>query len=194
MSRSSVKKKKKSFIRPSHLSFIQSMLYVVMSVIVAAILYQTGAFHQILSSFHEFGYIGVFLAGMFFVSIFTAAPAAVVLLTFAESLPILLVALIGGVGSVMGDALILSVISDKIDNSISIMSNENGIRKVIKLLRHTKYKFFLSIIGAIVVASPLPDELGLTLMGISKIKPLTFIILSFILNTFGIWLLLSLLL
>lgn len=188
----SKKKKTSSFsLLEKHFSFIQSFFYVVISVLVAYILFQTGAFHTFVHSLQNFGYIGVFVAGMFFVSIFTAAPAAVILLTFSETLPMILVAAVAGVGSVLGDAIILSFISDHIDKSVTLISGEKGIKKVIRLLRHTKYKFFLTVIGAIVVASPLPDELGLTLMGVSKIKPLTFIGISLVLNTLGIWILLS---
>lgn len=176
-----------------HISFLQSFFYVVISVLAAYILFQTGAFHTFVHSLQNFGYIGVFISGMFFVSIFTTAPAAVILLTFAETLPVVLVAAVAGVGSVLGDAIILSFISDNIDKSVTLISGEKGVKKVIRLLRHTKYKFFLTVIGAIVVASPLPDELGLTLMGVSKIKPLTFIGISLVLNTLGIWVLLSIL-
>jgi len=46
-------------------------------------------------------------------------------------------------------------------------------------------------VGALIIISPLPDELGVSLMGISKLKWYRFLLLSFTLNTLGIFFLLS---
>lgn len=186
-------KKKEKRRSNHHKPLLESFFWVSISVLVAFILYQTGWFHGILASLHEFGYIGAFIAGMFFVSVFTAAPAAVVLLTFAETLPMLPLVLIAGTGSVAGDMIILSAINKHMKDGINFFPKEKGIQKIIKTLRHTKYKFFLTIVGALIIASPLPDELGLALMGVSKVKPVTAIAITFLLNTLGLWLLLSVL-
>jgi len=62
----------------------------------------------------------------------------------------------------------------------------------LKHLMHTKYfSWTLPVIGAIIIASPLPDEMGVGLMGISKLKTKQFILLSFILNSIGIFLIAS---
>lgn len=183
-------KKKKTLTGPSHWSIFQSSFYVLGSIVVSVILYQTGTFHQIIHAMYDFGYIGAFVAGMFFVSIFTAAPAAVVLLTLSESLSFIPLIIFAGFGSVIGDMVILSLLTQKVSITIQFLPKERGVQKLIKSLRLTKYKFFLTLIGAIVVASPLPDELGLALMGATKIKPLHAIALTFFLNTVGITLLL----
>jgi hypothetical protein len=185
-----MKKKGKKIVN-HHKPFIESFFWVIISFIIAFILYETGSFHTILASLQEFGYIGAFIAGMFFVSVFTAAPAAIVLVTFAETLPMLPLVLIAGAGSVAGDMIMLSLINKQMSEGISFFPKEKGIQKIIKTLRHTKYRFFLTIVGAIVIASPLPDELGLALMGVSNIKPVSAVAITFLLNTFGLWLLLS---
>jgi len=52
--------------------------------------------------------------------------------------------------------------------------------------------FFLYIIAAILIASPLPDEAGITILaGLTKIKAYAVAIISIILNTIGILILLS---
>ena len=62
----------------------------------------------------------------------------------------------------------------------------------IKHLLHSKYfSWTLPVLGAIIIASPLPDEFGIGLMGISKLKTYQFILLSFILNAVGIMLVVS---
>jgi len=49
----------------------------------------------------------------------------------------------------------------------------------------------LPVIGAIIIASPFPDEIGVSLVGISKIKTYQFLLVSFILNAIGIFLVVS---
>jgi len=46
----------------------------------------------------------------------------------------------------------------------------------------------LPVIGALIIVSPFPDELGVTLMGITKIKSYQFLILAFILDVTGVFL------
>lgn len=176
----------------SHLSFIQSFLYVVVSLVLTFILVQLPVFHTFVAELGEYGYIGALLAGMLFVSVFTAAPAAVLLITLGETHAILPIAIVAGIGAVFGDYVIMSYMSSEVSEKTKLLPQKTGIMKTISFLRHSKYRFFLSILGAIVIASPLPDEIGLSLMGLSNMKRSSFLWLSFILNTVGIFLLLSL--
>ena len=48
------------------------------------------------------------------------------------------------------------------------------------------FRWLIAFLGALIIASPLPDELGLTMMGFSKIKTSLFIPISFLLNSLGI--------
>jgi hypothetical protein len=45
------------------------------------------------------------------------------------------------------------------------------------------------VLGAFIIASPLPDELGLTLMGMSKVRLAVLVPVSFVMNAVGIYLL-----
>jgi len=69
------------------------------------------------------------------------------------------------------------------------------LRYVIKRIRgdtlvsvfHLKlFSWIVPLAGAIILASPLPDEIGIAMMGFSHIKPSIFIPLSFFLNFLGI--------
>jgi hypothetical protein len=48
------------------------------------------------------------------------------------------------------------------------------------------------VVGALVIASPLPDELGITLLGIARLRNWQFVVLSFIFNFAGIFAIVSL--
>ena len=65
-------------------------------------------------------------------------------------------------------------------------------KRHIKKLFHSKYfNWMLPIIGAIIIASPFPDELGVSLIGLSKLSTGKFILLSYVLNSIGIFLVVS---
>ncbi len=52
------------------------------------------------------------------------------------------------------------------------------------------FRFFIPFIGALIIASPFPDEIGLAMMGIVKLEPKFLVPISFILNSIGILILL----
>jgi hypothetical protein len=48
------------------------------------------------------------------------------------------------------------------------------------------------VFGAVIIASPLPDEAGVSLLSLSKLKNWQFILLSFVLNATGIFIIVTL--
>ena len=88
----------------------------------------------------------------------------------------------------VGDLIIFRFVKDSFSEHI-ITAFENIRQKKILLIFHKEKRhigWMLKILGAIIVASPLPDEIGLTLLGFSKIKMIYFVPLSFFLNSLGI--------
>lgn len=147
-------------------------------------------FHQFLLHLGNLGYIGAFIGGILFVSTFTVVTGAVILLVIAESLPLLPLGIIAGAGAVLGDLTIFRLVRDGLLQEVEeIYHKINGNHQTNHLtkLMHSKYfHWTLPVVGAIIIASPFPDELGISLMGIAKMKTYRFILLSFILNTLGI--------
>lgn len=161
-------------------------------VILAIILSRIESFHSFLLHLNGFGYIGAFVAGILFVSTFTVATSALVLLTLAEVLSPIEIALIAGLGAVVGDLLIFHLIKDDLFGEIKAIYFKIDHKNHLKKLFHSKYFcWMLPIIGAIIIASPLPDELGVSLMGLSKISTPKFIFISYILNSIGLFLIIS---
>ncbi|MEK7520427.1 MAG: hypothetical protein AAB581_04280, partial [Patescibacteria group bacterium] len=77
---------------------------IAMSVVIAIMLVKTGVLKDVLiTNAHEWRFLSSVLAGMFFVSVFTAAPAAVVLVAIAQAVPVWEVALFGAVGAFIYD-------------------------------------------------------------------------------------------
>lgn len=136
----------------------------------------------------NFGYIGAFIAGLLFVSIFTVAPAAVLLFFLANSLNPFLVALCAGAGAVLGDFLIFRFLRDRVFDELKPLFLNHGGNVLVKLFKTPYFAWLLPFVGAIIIASPFPDEIGIGLLGASKLKSWHFILLTYILNTIGIFL------
>lgn len=143
-------------------------------------------FHNFLLNLGNYGYIGAFFAGVLFVSTFGVATGTVTLLVLAESLNVFLLGIISGAGAVLGDFLLFRFVKDRLLNEVEPIYENLGGDHLNKILHTKHFRWMFPVIGAIIIASPLPDELGVSLMGISKMGNKTFLILSFILNASGI--------
>lgn len=158
---------------------------VVLSIFVAVLLAQTGALQTILTATRELELIGSFIAGIFFTSIFTTAPAVVVLGQIAQANSPLLVAVFGGLGALLGDFIIFRFVKDRLSEDILTLIGER--RRIRAIFRRRFFRYLTMFLGALIIASPLPDELGLALLGFSKIRMSLFIPFSFLANAAGIY-------
>src|SRR3989344_3600260 len=166
---------------------IRDTALVVFSILIAVILARTDVLIDILSVTEGSRYAGSFLAGMFFTSIFTAAPAAVTLGELAQENNVLAVALLGALGAVIGDLIIFNFVRDRLSKHFSELLKISGVYRRSKALfkiRAFRWMFFL--LGGLIIASPLTDEIGISMLGLSKVRAERFIPLSFLFNFLGI--------
>mgnify|MGYP000968941746 CR=1 FL=1 len=170
----------------------QNLTFLVISIIAAIFLSRYEPFHEFLLRLGEFGYIGAFVAGVLFVSTFTVATGAIILLVLAERLSPIEIGIIAGLGAVFGDFVIFRFVKDNLADEVESIYNHIDGDHHIRRVFHSKYfSWSVPVIGAIIVASPFPDEIGVSLMGISKMKTYKFLLVSFILNAIGIFLIVS---
>ncbi len=144
---------------------------------------------SLFSNIGDWGYFGAVIAGMFSASTFTVAPALVVLYYFAESHNPIELALLSGLGSVIGDFLIFSFFKDKVFVELEPIVTRLSKRPFMHMFHSPYFAWLGPVVGALILASPLPDELGITLLSASKLTKWQFILLSFALNSIGMYLL-----
>ena len=159
-------------------SIVQDIEIILFSVLIAVILAKTGAVKELLTATKEAEIVGSFLAGIF-VSIFTAAPATVALAEIAQSNSILLVAVFGDIGALIGNLIIFRFVKNHISEDITYLINKSKTKRLTSVFSLRSFRWLVPFLGALVVASPLPDEIGLTMMGLSKMKTALFVPLSF---------------
>ena len=142
--------------------------------------------------FHDFivglGYAGTFIAGILFAYGFTAAPATVVFLIMAEHQNIYLASLIGGLGALIGDLLIFSFIRLSFTDEIERLSREKMVHYFSDRMPSIIKKYLLPVAAGFIIASPLPDEIGVSMLAASSvISTKIFMLASYFLNTAGIF-------
>ena len=165
----------------------QDVAVILFSVLVALLIVRTDILSTILLSTKEFEFIGSFIAGIFFTSVFTTAPAIVVLGEIAHANTIIFTALFGAMGAVIGDFVIFLFIRDRFAEHLKELLKHRGVgKKIGALIKLKSFRWLSLFLGGLVIASPLPDELGITLWGGSKVKTSWFIPLSFAFNFIGI--------
>lgn len=146
----------------------------------------TSAAHQIIGVFAALGYLGAFIAGMLLPSMFTAAPSIVLLYGFAEELDPYGIAVVAGLGAMLSDLIIFQFFRDNVVEELQPLFERVRHSRVTTLF-HTPYFAWLGpVMGMVIIASPLPDEVGLGMLGASSISRTKFLLLGFILNSLGI--------
>lgn len=166
---------------------LQDIGIIALSILIAIVLAQTDILVKVLTRTQELEYLGSFIAGLFFTSIFTTAPAIVTLGEIAQVNSLMGTAIFGAAGAVVGDLLIFRFVKDRFSGHLSKLVKHQGSRKRFKTLFKLKFfRWFAFFLGGLIIASPLPDELGVSLLGFSKMRLNYFIIFSFIFNFLGI--------
>ena len=159
----------------------------VFSILVFFYLAETPIVERIISAMGDLGYFGSFIAGIFFVSTFTVAPASVILYHLADLLNPLGVALSAGAGAVIGDFIIFRFFKDRVFEEVAPIFRKLGDHPLLRILSTPYFAWILPVLGAFIIASPFPDEVGIGLMGISRMKSWQFLLLAFVLNSAGIF-------
>ena len=137
------------------------------------------------------GYFGTFVAGILFTYGFTAAPATAIFLILAQHQNIYLASVIGGLGALIGDLFIFSFIRHSFSDEIKKLSKEKIVKYFDGRLPRVLKKYLLLFAAGFIIASPFPDEIGVTLLaGTTKISTKIFSVLSYLLNTAGIFVIL----
>lgn len=156
------------------------------SLVVAVFLAENQSFRNWLLGLKEFEYFGAFLAGILFVSSFTVATATVIIAILSDNLHPVIIGVLGGLGAMVGDYFIYRFLKDHIYQELNMLFGSKG-SSYIKAVIHSKYiAWTLPIIGIFIIASPLPDELGVGLLGLSKISRTQFLAVTFLSNGLGI--------
>jgi len=164
------------------------LLGFVIAVILAYILFSNPPVISFVSHIGEFGYLGTVIAGMFYTFGFTSPFPTGFFIDLNPS-NIWIAGILGGIGAFAGDMFIFKFARFSFKDEFEKLRKE----KLIRVIGGELNSPVLYLIAAILIASPLPDEAGITILaGMTKLKAYEIAIISIVFNTFGILILLSL--
>lgn len=165
----------------------KNLLVLAGTITAGVFLARSGILERVLLRSAEWELAGSFIAGIFFTSLFTAGPATVALGTIARENSIFIVAFAGGAGAVIGDLILLRFMKNYLTEEFFALFGRMRPKRLGWLFRMRMFRWFLTFVGALIIALPLPDEIGLALMGLAHLKAKYLVPLSFVLNTVGIF-------
>ncbi len=184
-----VKKAKKIF------SFKYPKLFLfVLLIILSFYIFSQPFIPEIINLLGNFSYIGIFIAGVL-MSLGFSTPLGIGLLINIAPQNILFGALLGGLGAVIADLLIFKTIKWSFMNEFKELEKTKGIRHIEQIVKKNKHvlirHYLLYIFAGLVFATPLPDEIGISMLaGLTTIKPMKLLMISFFVHSTAIFLLL----
>ncbi|HSH18121.1 MAG TPA: hypothetical protein VK978_01935 [Candidatus Saccharimonadales bacterium] len=167
---------------------LKNTAILLIGLVVFFFLAQVPAVDQFIKGLGALGYLGAFLAGIFFVSTYTALPASYVLFELAKNLNALEIALVAGLGAMLGDYVIFRFIKDRVVDELKPFISRLNHPKLRVLFATPYFAWMIPFLGAAIIASPLPDEAGIAMLGASKLRNSHFMIVTYLLNALGIFL------
>lgn len=167
-------------------NLIRDAAIIILSIIIAFLLADSKAVEAILTLSRASELLGSLAAGALFTSAFTVTPSIVILGRIAQANSIWMTALFGAFGALAGDLLIFRFVKDTLSDDVIALLKKNRRQKLVHLLHARNFRWILALLGGLVIASPLPDEIGLAMMGFSKMKTWYLVPISFTFNFLGI--------
>lgn len=166
---------------------MQDICIILFSIFVAVFISRSQILARLLTSTEEVELVGSFIAGLFFTSLFTTAPAIVALGEIAQAHSLFWTAILGGAGAVVGDMVIFRFIRDRFSEHLTALARERGFLKRAKIILQSRILRRSSLfVGGLILASPLPDELGISILGLAHVSTRWFVPISFLFNALGI--------
>ncbi len=164
----------------------EDIVVIAASVLLAWALISSGTLAQLTAVTHAGKLLESFVGGLFFTSAFTIAPAAILLGNLSHTLSPWSVALVGAFGAMCGDLILFLFIRDRLAKDIEGVFPRRAVRRFLRSFHLGFWKWLAPVLGALIIASPLPDEFGLSLLGLSRVRVMVLLPLSFCMNLLGI--------
>ncbi|MGV8130807.1 MAG: hypothetical protein ACP5N7_01765 [Candidatus Pacearchaeota archaeon] len=166
----------------------------VLAIIASYFVFQTQVVQDFISSFGELLYLAIFFAGLLFSAGFST-PLAMGFFLSLDPSNLFLAAIVGGFGALVSDLGLFSFVRLSFMDEFQKLEKTSLMTHIADFFRTiVPYKlraFLVYVLACFIIASPLPDELAVTLLaGFTNVKGSWFGIISYLGNALGIYLLL----
>ncbi len=169
-----------------YIHLIRDLLIFSLSVVFALFLIKINVFERILQSTSEIRFLSVFVAGLFFTSLVTLPVSIVALVELSGIVPLGELVLIGAIGALIGDLILFYSVRGHFSHDFELLSHRPVFERLAKVMHLNMFKWTIPFIGALIIVSPFPDEIGLAMLGIARTKLSALVPISLSMNALGI--------
>jgi hypothetical protein len=137
------------------------------------------------------GYFGTFLAGILYPYSFTSVAATAILLIIAKTQNVLYAGLVASFGALLSDLAIFFFVKRSFGDEVLRLSKEPAIQRFSRRIRPSIRAPLIVAFASILIASPLPTEIGIMLMtSVKKISTKKFAVIVYALHVSAIYVIL----
>lgn len=171
------------------------LFLLILSFILAYFLFKNSNIPEWILGLEKLGYLGSFISGIF-ISFGFSTVLGIGFFVILNPQNILLATILGGLGAMMGDLIIFKSIKFSFMDEFKELEKTRAIHKIKEIAKRKKHivilHYFLYIFAGLTLATPLPDEIGVAMLaGLTTIKPVKLVFISFIVHSVTIFLILS---
>ena len=163
----------------------------ILSVILVYFFFSGLAYKPLHDALIFMGYLGTFLAGLLYPYALTSAAGTGILLILAKEQNTLAAGIIAGIGALISDIIIFLFVKRGFSDETEKLSQEPAVRTINRWIPDSVRVYLLATFASLIIASPLPTELGIMLMvSIKKMEFKKFVIIVYILHAIAIFIIL----
>ena len=189
----------------------RNSLYMAAGLVVAYLIISTDRFDAVVAELKNMQYFGILLSGLFYAFSLTTAPATAIFYKLGSSFSPLLIAGIGAFGTMAGDYLIFRFVKNKLMGELRMLTDEVGSKiffrnsifyrifpfsnlllsksfriAMFKIGKSKAWRTATIVLAGAVIMLPIPDEIGVAMMGAVNFRTKYFLLMSYCLNFAGI--------
>lgn len=177
-----LKTKKQVHKKHTHINLILCAVGLIVTIFLA----QGGWLEGVLLIQGIFRYAIIAAAGILFVTTFTAPVGGLMLAILARQTPIWQLILLSGTSAVLADLTILHALNIELLEEIEDIFNEFHGKKLIHIFQSKMFRWTLPLLVILIIVTPVPDDLAIGLLGMSRVSTHKFVLSSYLLNSLGI--------
>jgi hypothetical protein len=163
----------------------------IISVILVYVLFSGLAYKPLHDALVFTGYFGTFLAGLLYPYALTSAAGTGILLILSKEQNILFAGVIAGIGALISDIILFLFVTHSFSDEVQKLSKETIVRTVNRWIPDSIRVYLLAIFAGLLIASPLPTEIGILLMtSLKSISFKKFVIMIYVLHASAIFVIL----
>lgn len=166
---------------------LADLVIFLVSIFLAYLLIQNGFVDSLIVKIAPVQFLAEFVGGMLFTSFLTTPFSIALFYVLSHSTNPLQIALIGGLGAAIGDILIVSIFRNSFFDDFKTLEKTLKLKRAFHFFHHSHFNHLAPLLGVLIIASPFPDELGLMMLGASKLKYIQLLVFTYILNAGGIF-------